>query len=552
MLQVVETIRASDPPFTKLVKAQQKVVLEISTALVAVLGALAIARDEILESIVANGSILRFLFVLASDVATPADLLDDVLSDLLIISEDNLRFGQAAVDDQEVRVYDRLLKLIEGKGMKAVLACGILHNLFQSLLWHDYSRGKDGASDAILIPSLTRVLEQTPLDDTTESNGHGSSSEDVLQTAVEVLAAIGTDLQAMLEKGGEGTGKVAGAEEEWTGFDDADVDLDEDEPIDGDDKTKSQDEEDEEDEEEDYEMDQDEMEADMEMVTGADDEVDGDSDLNDLPTVKELLHRAVPQLIRWAQISPKNDEEVAVQKHALSALNNIAWTISCFDFTNGSNGGIYQAWTPVAKKIWLKTVTPILASDTADVSLATVVTSLAWATARSLGGETPLSGDEHRRFMTLYQASKGIDQQDTTAQSKDVSQNESPDPFQSLGVRCLGVLGQLARDPAPIDLNRDIGVFLIGILKALPATPPADAVEALNQLFDIYGDENFDCDKEVFWKDNFLQHLDELSPGIKSMVKSIDKRNLAELRLRADEAVLNLARFIKYKRKHAP
>jgi hypothetical protein len=119
-------------------------------------------------------------------------------------------------------------------------------------------------------------------------------------------------------------------------------------------------------------------------------------------------------------------------------------------------------------------------------------------------------------------------------------------------VKCIGVLGQLARDPAPVELNRHVGVFLLTILSGLPASPAADVVEALNQLFDIYGEESYACDREVFWRDNFLKHLDEIRPKVKAMTKAIDKRQSGELRDRADEALLNLDRFLRYKRKNVP
>jgi hypothetical protein len=183
-----------------------------------------------------------------------------------------------------------------------------------------------------------------------------------------------------------------------------------------------------------------------------------------------------------------------------------------------------------------------LATDTADIELATHITSLAWGVARSLRGRpnTPFAA-EHRRFIALYQATKG---------SPAVQDME--DPFQSLSVKCIGVLGQLALEPAPVDRNRDIGIFLITILAGLPETPTADAVEALNQVFDIYGDESYSYEKEVFWKNDFLKHLDEALPKVRAMVKAIDKRASSELRLRADEAVLNLNRFLTYKRKNKP
>jgi hypothetical protein len=551
----VNALTSSETPFAKTPKAQQERVWEIASCLVFLLGAIALARDEILQAIIANRTILRFLFVLIINVSTPAELLDEVLSSLMTLSEENLEFGQALIGDQETHCYNQLLKLKDSGGLRGMLSCGVLHNVFFSLQWQDGSPGVGDASDAILVPSIAKVLEQTFLTQTANGN-HGADPADVLQIAFEVLASMGADFQSALERGNKQAKKTkpeAKTDEEWDGIEDGDP-MEEDEPdvlAGADDDAAEDDEGDEDEGESDDEMDEDELLEDMELVTGADVDVPEESGLEDLPTLKALIQQAVPQCIKWTQISLDSDEAIAVQSHAFSALNNLAWTLSCFDFTNDENLGIYRAWQPAARKIWSKSLAPVLESDTADLKLATVVTSIAWAISRSLGGNTPLKGDEHRRFMALYQASKGQQGGQGNGASSDVEDAEQ-DPFQGLGVKCIGVLGQLAREPAPVDLNRDIGVFLLTILSGLPETPAADAIEALNQIFDIYGDENAACDKAVFWKDGFLKHLEEVTPKIKNMVKGIDKRQFAELRDRADEVIINLRRFVSYKKKHAP
>lgn len=90
--------------------------------------------------------------------------------------------------------------------------------------------------------------------------------------------------------------------------------------------------------------------------------------------------------------------------------------------------------------------------------------------------------------MALYEASKSLPKLD------------DEDAFQSLGVKTIGVLGRLALDPSPVELNREIGVFLLTILAAADA-PVADVVEALNQIFDIYADKAYPCD-EVYLQDS--------------------------------------------------
>lgn len=477
-----------------------------------------------------NEHIVRFLFTIVTLGSTTAPVLNSALSCMITLSEDNQKFVEAILTDE--KCYKQLITFKKSDGYKAVLACGVLHNVFSVVQWNDQSPGKDGACDAILVPTLSQTLEHTQLN-SSMTNGHGSTSpEEILQLAMEILASIGTALQETLEQGSRGK-----REGSFKGFDndngdamDADMDADVDA---GDDEEHS----DNDPAADDDEMDEDEMEADMDMVTGADEDekIDG---IDDLPTLKELIQKAIPQLVKLSRDAGIDEAAISIRSHAVTALNNIAWTVSCIDLTDRSNLGILHAWTPVAQTIWKETIAPVLASDTSDVGLATIVTSLSWAIARTLHGQAFLSGDEHKKFISLLHASQNFNP-------------DQDDPFQSLGVRCVGVLGQLAL-AAPIELNREIGVFLLTVVKSLPETPAADVIEALNQLFDIYGDETKEWDKEVFWKDNFLQHLEEVVPLVKAMVKTIDKRTSAELRTRAEEVNLNLSRFIKYKQTHQP
>ncbi|KAL2264321.1 hypothetical protein VTK26DRAFT_7287 [Humicola hyalothermophila] len=569
---IIETLTATEPAFPKLLKAQQRLVWDITGSLLALLNLLALAREEILEAIVGNQTILRFLFRLASTDVVPQEIFEEALSCLTTLAEDNFQLGQAMTNDQETRCYDALLKLATGSGPRAVLSCGVLHNVFSSLQWMDHSPGKDGACDAILIPALVRALEQV-VSGSAITNGSPNQAG-IVQTALEVLASIGTDFQDTLVKGNRPPSGPAKADEEWNGFDDQDaMDVDEgsNADADGDGAGEGDEEEGMEEEDEDDDSITSEMEADMERVTAVDGDEDGN--LDDLPTLRELIRQAVPQLIRLSNLHVDSEESLAIQSRSLSALNNISWTISCLDFTGDNNAAVFRAWYPVAKKIWLKAIAPILEADSADLGLATQVTSLAWAIARTLNGETPSDGTQHRKFISLYRASMGGARPQAAGTQGGIGSNnnnddDDQDPFQGLGVKCIGVLGSLARDPAPLEVNREVGVFLITLLSgggsdgalaqaqqaetATPSPPPADIVEALNQLFDMYGDEDAPCDREVFWKDGFLKHLEEFLPRMRPLVKGIDKRAQPELRTRADEALLNLGRFVQYKKKHAP
>ncbi|KIE02127.1 ARM-like repeat-containing protein, partial [Metarhizium majus ARSEF 297] len=521
---------------SKLSPPEMPLVFGISAALITLLTALAEAADDILEAISSNTTIIDFLFVfVAQDVLVVQANTDDAESDgisslrgvalacLMLLTEENGNLAKKIVTNS--RCYQAMSSLknqVDGDG---VLACATLHNVFSALEGLKDAPNVTGADDSLLIPTLTKAIATIQPDQQAANGSQGRSNPLKMQRlALETLASIGTTLNSANVDTPVPAKPDAEEPKDDEDMDDADAGGSGAEDEEGDD---------------DDEMDQDAMEADMEMVTG----VDGDDDkanIDDMPVLKALLQTALPKLIRISSFQPTNNDSLQLHGLALSALNNIAWSVSLVDFSVDQNAGIQKAWAPVGRTLWEQVITPILSSDTADVNLATQVTGLAWAVSRSLGGSTPLKGDEHRKFISLYQATKSMDPQD------------SEDPFQRLGVKCVGVLGQLAADPAPASLNREIGTFLITILAGLPDTPAADAVEALNQVFDIYSSEEFAYDGEVFWKGNFLNQLEAVLPKARAMVKSVDKKTQPELRARADEAVMNLGRFLAYKKKNKP
>ncbi|KFA74199.1 hypothetical protein S40288_06290 [Stachybotrys chartarum IBT 40288] len=526
---VSEKLVSQSTSFSSIPKTEQAFATSIASSLISILTALAESQDAVL-SITGSAAITRFLFiVIDGQNSTPdvAALRSDAIACLVALCEDNVTLAESVLGGGDDSPLKTLMSLKDEANGDGVLACAALHGLFASLNGSEHAVDAD---DSILVPTLAKAIA-TVTPEQAVANGHGWSSPFEYQTlALEVLASIGTTINSAM---GESAPKE---KEEWGGIED-DEDMgdaedlasgDEGEEDKGDDATED-------------DMDEDAMDADMDVVTG-DAEEDGNHNIDDLPTLKALLQAALPELLRIARLQPNNDSLLQLQSHALSALNNIAWSLSLVDFSDDNNLGIQRAWTPVARSVWTSVISPVLASDTADLNLAAQVTGLAWAVARSLRGDTPLaSDDEHRKFIALYQATKGAE-----------GARDQDDPFQGLGVKCIGVLGQLALHPAPAPRNREIGAFLITLVAGLPETPAADAVEAFNQIFDVYADEEYPYDKEVFWKDNFLKHLEHATPKVRALAKSIDKKSQAELRNRADEVLLNLGPFITYKQKHKP
>ncbi|OAA81131.1 Armadillo-type fold domain containing protein [Akanthomyces lecanii RCEF 1005] len=539
-----QRITATEPKFSKLPKAEQDTIISIIGSLLSLLTALAEAGDDILEAIASNPTLTQLLAVLitkhddiSSESNSASSLRPDALACLMLLCEDNDKLAQA-ISTAGNDTFETLLSLKDKLDGEGVLACAILHNLFASLETSREAQIPSEADESILIPTLTKVLASYSADEPPAAGESWSDAAQYQQLALETLASIGTSLIAVMGGPAEAV-KAAGKNEARApkGEDAADdEDMDE---ADDDVRSESGDEGMDE-EEDDDEMTHEEMQADMDMVLGGDED---DENIDDLPVLQALLKKALPELIRIAASQPSNEVSMDMQGHSLSALNNIAWSLSVVDFSDDHNAGILAAWSPAAKSIWNQVISPILASDTADLGLATQVTGLSWAVARALRSKTPLKPDEQRKFITLYQVTKS---------SSGTEQPQDEDPFQSLGVKCIGVVGQLALDPCPVDMNRELGTFLVTVVSSLPQTPAAEAVEALNQLFEVYGDEDFAYDAEVFWANSFAKHLEEAIPKARTMAKSVDKKTQPELRQRADEAVLNLTRFLAYKAKHKP
>ncbi|KUJ16197.1 uncharacterized protein LY89DRAFT_617265 [Mollisia scopiformis] len=532
---IIQTINSKDVPLMKQPKSQQQLVWNLATSVVSLLSSLCGTEEDVVEAVSRIPSLLDFLFGLLSFEPAPSELRHEVLSCMMALTEDNKDVAQQIVDSSDE--FKLLLNIKDSERYESVTACGILHNIFGAMQWFDHNTPLEGTSDAILIPVLTKHMDQIQASNGANGHSQHSSPDQVLQLALEITASIASGLQEALEHGSRNEKEFEGFEDEPTGdaVDEMDADVD-DEAEDGE----------EHDVDGDHEMNEDEIDADMALVIG--DGPSEDENLGEELTLDHLIQIATPKIIVLAQQTLAASNAYGNKNHALAALNNIAWTVSSIDFSTGHLEKLKRAWISSAQSIWNDIISFVLASNTADVELASAVTSLAWAVAKSIRSTIRVEKEEQRKFMALYQASKGMSLGSQSNGAK-AGGEDVVDAFQGLGVKCIGVLGTLALDPAPIALNREIGVFLITVLSSLPDLPPADAVEALNQIFDIYADKSYAFDDPVFWGDNLYKHLEELLPKVKAMAKTIDKRKFGELRARADEANLNLGRFLVYKRK---
>ncbi|KAG0359114.1 hypothetical protein BG005_001343 [Podila minutissima] len=146
-----------------------------------------------------------------------------------------------------------------------------------------------------------------------------------------------------------------------------------------------------------------------------------------------------------------------------------------------------------------------------------------WTLARGLDAEVPLADFHIPALMGAY-----------TSTTSD-----------SMRVKTIGCLGVIARRQGAIEANKAVGEFLMNLLKNNPSTEAC--VEALNAMYDIYADKDFDYDLPVYVQGNFNQELKGMIKMVKFMVRNIDRRKSRDLRNRADEAAMNLVEFVKYK-----
>ncbi|KAJ2498747.1 hypothetical protein IWW47_003443, partial [Coemansia sp. RSA 2052] len=130
-------------------------------------------------------------------------------------------------------------------------------------------------------------------------------------------------------------------------------------------------------------------------------------------------------------------------------------------------------------------------------------------------------------------------------------------PNSDLRVKAIGVLGNIAcRKPGHVDENKRIGTYLLDSIVCAPllaagASSDSNAVEpiieALDLIYDIYGDQGYDYDEPVFVRGGFLAKLRDCYLPMRKLVKTVDRRIRRELRDRGDLVVQNMRGFIDYK-----
>ncbi|KAI9842512.1 MAG: hypothetical protein M1837_007106 [Sclerophora amabilis] len=553
----------------KVLSSSRYKIWELTQSVISLVGSLTATNQEIANSISKLSSVPVFHLCLLDESRVPVDVKEAAILCLHSISEESELLAERITNVPEW--LDQLGRLIEDSNLIGVAACAILQNVSLDIEPTNESPFMNAYSDIKILSILTEFVREHAASRTctngTATNGKPTQSNPgaAVDLALQTIASMATSIQEM----GEATSETGGAEFH--------------EPLD-EEMVNGQDTEDAikgEEEKGQHNLTAEEEDNDMEIVTSGDFMDASDGTVIEEDAMSYIVKSTTPVLaaltIPPAETSSDDASSQETYTNALSALNNIAWTVSGFfgpvtPADSSASSPMHLTWITHANTIWSNAILPVLSSNTADLSLASLIASLAWALSLSTGKDLALNGDEHLKFMSLYQASLSLVGQGTsqtpnanttTTSSSSSSTSSLPPAAQDLPAKCLGVLGTLALRPSSIPLNLQIGTFLLTVLQSLPnpsntsnipqpatPTPPAAAIEALDQLFQIYADAAYDYDAPVFQSQGFLQHLDAVQGQVKAMAKSVDGRRgrEEELRKRADEAVRELGRFLKYKK----
>ncbi|KAK6526769.1 hypothetical protein TWF281_009972 [Arthrobotrys megalospora] len=529
--------------------AAQNLLWDYTCSVLSLLTKLSETTKEILDKI-SNEDIL----VLASNLLGPklmgkkVSIPENVQTAAIILLD--------RVTDQNVIAYvllakdpgfvDNLLRLytakVDGAPLKIAATCSTLHNVIsQSLASNDSFAEDKNVADARLIAPLTAIIKVV-----LSKSSPSQDEQQALFLSLETLADVAD--RTVETFGHNAPGNVNGItsnnndDEDENSDRGSDFEMEEfpDEPEGPEEEDSGDDDEDDE-EASDDEL-PDELGEDMARVTGEEGTTARASKKKPFnsPELEFLLIATIPAVLPITTSTPSSEPERNIKFTAISLLSSIARAFALLSSKTHKckltlPQTLLESYLPATHEIWNILITPILRSNSADIKLAEKITDLA-VHITSFTPVVSVSNNQHKSFLALYNATTSI----------------------PLKVLCIKVLSNLAgcQGTDRIEVNKELGTFFMSTVNKLPfygdAEPvdlpaPEVIIECLNAVYDVYADMDHDYDEEVFVKLGFLKYLKSFVGRFRAMAKKIDRRKRFELRESADEALLNLNEFIRYK-----
>ncbi|KAL2913553.1 hypothetical protein HK105_207013 [Polyrhizophydium stewartii] len=232
--------------------------------------------------------------------------------------------------------------------------------------------------------------------------------------------------------------------------------------------------------------------------------------------------------LRIAHVGCKAAEQAtrhirAAQTRALGCIGNMVLVGYLDAWIAANPAALAELWQALFEICAAASTQPVV-----DMELVEALVSLQWSIVNKVEGQAPLvplKAEYVQWFLTAVAPTSG-----------------APASLRAKGV---GILAYFARIQGNIETNRTIGRAFLAQLAS--SDSPQVLSEILNGIFDVYGDAAFDYDLPVFVQGGFLAQLQKLFPVLRTQFRAIDKRKMREVRERADEMLLNLHAFIKYK-----
>lgn len=263
----------------------------------------------------------------------------------------------------------------------------------------------------------------------------------------------------------------------------------------------------------------DDIQIDEDISFGDDDE---EKNTASDPAVTYLHENILPLLINFLK-------EPLFTSRAMVSLNNTCWTLA-----GNLDPAKSDSWMNNATELWsnlfeyLKQETPLEVSTGAMGSL--------WAVASAFKGNVEITTQQ---IAFISEQCSNVKQQ----------LNDQKELATDYLVRATGLIGTVGMYQGRLEITKASSDFVLSITSNATELPIEVVVHALNILFDLFGDKDYDYDEPVFVQGNLIQTLNDALPKVRQAVKRVDKKRSPELRAQADEAAMNFGRFIDYKRK---
>lgn len=252
-------------------------------------------------------------------------------------------------------------------------------------------------------------------------------------------------------------------------------------------------------------------------------------------TLSLIQNKAGPILIELFKCVQQYNLSELLDK-VIITLNNLCWLLLC-------NDHVPVGYYDNAARIW--TLMCECAEKVDDIVIQKDIINALWATSKLLG-ETVSQFVSPLMFESLLSKSKDY----VSGYVEQGSADQAILEFVLCSVGFLGNLSPTLGTPAVAQISD----FLITLVDQFSFKETADplavevCIDSLNCIYDMFADQFYDYDYEVYVKSNYNARLEKIIPHFKRLMKRVDKHKNPLLRSKADETWLNLTRFVAYKR----